>query len=134
MSYTIGQAATAAGVTPRAVRLYESNGLLPAADRLDSGYRVFGDRHVELLVFIRQARSLGLSLDAIAEIVDLAEREAPCERTAALLDDRLAEIDQAIADLRQLRATITRTQRNPSNAPGHRCAVIENATTDATLR
>jgi DNA-binding transcriptional MerR regulator len=66
-------------VTARAVRLYESKGLLPSADRSQSGYRVFGDTHVETLTFIRQARSLGLSLEAIAEIVNLDEDEGEGE-------------------------------------------------------
>ena len=42
------------------------------ADRLTSGYRVITDADVEVLVFIRQARSLGLSLDAIAEILEIS--------------------------------------------------------------
>jgi MerR family transcriptional regulator, copper efflux regulator len=127
MSYTIGQVASAAGVTARAVRLYESQGLLPSADRSPSSYRVFTDAHVEILRFIRQARSLGLSLEAIAEIVDLADRGAtPCARTSALLEQRLREIDQAIADLEQLRNTITGARRAAARAPGLRCAVIES--------
>jgi len=133
MSYTIGEVARAAGVTARAVRIYESKGLLPSADRSLSGYRVFGDGHVEILSFIRQARSLGLSLEAIAEIINLAERGAtPCARTSALLDERLAEINQAIADLQQLRATITEAQHAPTRAGGVRCAVIENASDQAS--
>jgi MerR family copper efflux transcriptional regulator len=127
MSYTIGEVARAAGVTARAVRLYESKGLLPSADRSQSGYRVFGDTHVETLTFIRQARSLGLSLEAIAEIVNLAERGAtPCARTSALLEQRLTDINQAIADLQQLRDRITRAQHGPARTPGLRCAVIES--------
>ena len=128
MSYTIGEVARATGVTARAVRLYESKGLLPSADRSLSGYRVFGDSHVEILSFIRQGRSLGLSLEAIGEIINLAERgTTPCVRTSALLDERLAEIDHAIADLQQLRATITEAQHAPMRARGVVCAVIENA-------
>jgi len=126
MSYTISEVAQAAGVTPRAIRLYESKGLLPPADRTASGYRTFGDGHVEILTFIRQARHLGLSLEAIAEIVGLAEHGAPCSRTVALLDQRVAEIDHAIADLQQLRDTITRTRHGIPGARGVRCAVIES--------
>jgi DNA-binding transcriptional MerR regulator len=128
MSYTIGEAARTAGVTPRAIRLYESKGLLPSADRSPSGYRVFDARHVEILTFIRQAQSLGLSLEAIAEIIDLSEYgTAPCPRTNALLKQRVHEIDQTIADLQQLRDTITRTQHATPARSGARCAVIESA-------
>lgn len=37
----IGQAAQAAGVTRKAIRVYEARGLLPAAERTTAGYRVY---------------------------------------------------------------------------------------------
>jgi DNA-binding transcriptional MerR regulator len=126
-SHTIGEAADAAGVTTRAVRLYESKGLIRAAERNQSGYRLFTDDDVQVLAFIRRGRSLGLSLGAIAEIIEISEHGAPCERTNALLTQRLAEIDGAITDLQALRDTITDAQRVRTDQPGSRCAVIEQA-------
>ncbi len=127
-TYTIGQAAKAAGITTRAARLYEARGLVEPAGRTPAGYRVFTDGDVEAFAFVRRARGLGLSLDAIAEISAIARSGAPCDRTRALLAERLTEIDAAIADLQRLRATITRARRasvDPST--GSRCAVIEQA-------
>ena len=128
-SYTIGEAAKTAGVTRRAVRLYESKGLLPVPDRTGSGYRLFTDDDIAILAFIRRGRSLGLSLDAIAEIIQISERCAPCERTDALLVQRLTEIDAAIADLHRLRETINDARRvKVDQSAGTRCAVIERVT------
>lgn len=130
MTYTIGQAAKVAGITTRAARLYEARGLVEPAERTPAGYRVFTDDDVEAFAFVRRARALGLSLDAIAEISAIAQSGAPCDRTRALLAERLTEIDAAIADLQRLRATITRARRvsvDPST--GSRCAVIEQAPT-----
>ena len=128
-TYTIGQASAAAGVTARAVRLYEAKGLLGSAGRTASGYRKFTSEDIEVLTFIRQARSLGLSLNAIAEIIDISTRRAPCDRTAALLAERLADVDAAIADLQRLRDTIGKAQRvSLDGISGKRCAVIEQAT------
>jgi len=79
---TVGQVAAAAGVSAKAVRLYEARGLLPPAARSAAGYRVFDESDVDTVRFIRRARSLGLSLDAAAEI--LATRRSgkvPCART-----------------------------------------------------
>ncbi len=127
-SYTIGEAATAAGVTTRAVRLYESRGLVPVPDRTSAGYRLFTDDDIETLAFIRRGRSLGLSLDAIAEIITISEDGRPCcDRTRALLAQRVNEIDAAMADLQRLRETITRAQQvEVDQSPGSRCAVIEH--------
>ena len=127
---TIGEAAKAAGVTARAVRLYESKGLLATPNRTTSGYRLFTDDDVEALKFIRQGRSLGLSLDAIADVITLSTSGVPCcERTRALLAQRVTEIDAAIVDLQRLRDTIARallTDADPS--AGRRCVIIERST------
>lgn len=127
--HTIGEAARAAGVTTRAVRLYESRGLLAPAVRTDAGYRLFSDADVEVLAFIRRGRSLGLSLDAIAEIIAASDDGSPCcDRTQALLAQRLDEIDQAIADLQRLRAAVANAQQvKAEQRDGSRCVVIENA-------
>lgn len=128
-TYTIGEAARAAGVTARAVRIYEARGLVPAPDRTDSGYRLFTDEHLEVLRFIRRGRSLGLSLDAIAEIMEIADSGEPCcERTRALLSQRLDQIDATIADLRHLRELVVNAQTvSVDQLSGARCAVIEQA-------
>ncbi|MGI9051088.1 MAG: MerR family DNA-binding protein [Ilumatobacteraceae bacterium] len=88
-------------MTPRAVRHYESKGVVPAPARTESGYRLFTDEDIAVLAFIRQGRSLGLSLDAMAEIIEISERGAPCDRTDALLAQRVSEIDAAVADLQR---------------------------------
>lgn len=128
MRYTTSEAAKAAGVTARAVRLYESKGLCATVDRTPSGYRVFADEDVANLRFVRCARHLGLSLDAIAEIMALADEGAsPCEHACALLAQRVSEIDAAIADLQHLRTRIVtaRTADVAGVAASH-CAVIEH--------
>lgn len=101
---TVGRAARRAGLTPKAVRLYEARGLLPAAQRTGSGYRLYSERDVELLRFIRQARALSLSLEEIKEIIDLRrEGFCPCGRVTDLVDRHLERVDQALGDLGALR-------------------------------
>jgi DNA-binding transcriptional MerR regulator len=129
--YAIGEAANAAGITRRAARLYESRGLLPTPERTESGYRLYTAHDVDTLGFIRRARGLGLSLDAIAEIIDVSQRGVTCcTRTYALLAQRITEIDVAIADLRSLRkAIIAAQQATVDQSTASFCAVIEQAPT-----
>lgn len=104
---TVGEAARAGGVTPKAVRLYETKRLLPPAERTESGYRLYSRQDVEVLQFIRQAKALGLSLEEIREILDLQRGgEQPCGQVLRLLDQHIEEINRAMADLRALRTRL----------------------------
>jgi MerR family copper efflux transcriptional regulator len=103
-SITVGEAARRAGVSRKAVRLYEAKGILPPAERTDSGYRTYSEADVQVLRFIRRARALGLRLEEIGRILDLQRRGAqPCGTVVQLLEGHLRDIDRTIRELRALR-------------------------------
>jgi DNA-binding transcriptional MerR regulator len=127
---TIGEAAKAAGVTRKAVRVYERRGLLPAAPRTAAGYRLYDHTHVELLRFIRRARLLGLRLDDVGEVLAIhAGGEPPCVAVRGMLDARIAEIDAALAELRALRSTLTEAVKHADHDLGAAvvCGIIEDS-------
>jgi DNA-binding transcriptional MerR regulator len=65
----IGELASAANVTTDAVRYYERLKILPRRGRTRAGYRLYSEEDVERLRFIKEARSLGLSLDEVKELL-----------------------------------------------------------------
>lgn len=110
MDRNVGAAAAAAGVSAKAVRLWESKGLLPPAQRSEAGYRRFDD-DIGVLRFIRQARTLGLTLAEIKDVLELQRGgAAPCDRVTGLLDQRIVDIDRTLAELRALRRAQTRAR------------------------
>ena len=114
---TIGEAAELAGVSAKAVRLYERRGLVEPAERTAAGYRTYGARDIAVLRFIRQAKAVGLRLEEIGRILDLDRAgKQPCSTVVRLLDQRLADIDRTLADLTALRATLTNARRRADAA------------------
>lgn len=103
----IGEAAAAAGVSAKMIRHYEQIGLLPEAERSESGYRLYGDREVSVLRFVRQSRHLGFSVAQIAELIGLwsdsrrtsREVKAVAQRHLADLEEKRREIDQMMDGL-----------------------------------
>lgn len=129
---TIGEVAREAGVTRKAVRVYEAKGLLPRAARTHNGYRLYDEHDVELLTFIRRARALGLHLGDIRKILDVSSHGiAPCATVRELLDARIAELDNTVADLLALRETLIHTRQQAADCTEQRpitvCGIIEDA-------
>jgi MerR family copper efflux transcriptional regulator len=105
--HTVGAAAKIVGVSAKAIRIWEAKGLLPLAARTEAGYRLFSDDDIAILRFILRARTLGLTLPEIKDVLDLHRQgTAPCEQVTVLLDQHIRDIDRAIDDLQALRASL----------------------------
>ncbi|RDB64304.1 MerR family transcriptional regulator [Gordonibacter sp. 28C] len=87
----IGEAAKAAGVTPRALRYYESRGLL-APKRTEAGYRVYDEEDLARIRRIRQLLAAGLSTESICGI-------APCLKDG--IDGAVPLCPKAVASLKR---------------------------------
>ncbi|HEY1013588.1 MAG TPA: helix-turn-helix domain-containing protein, partial [Herpetosiphonaceae bacterium] len=83
--YTIGELAERADVTPRTIRYYTSEGVLPPPD-LRGKYALYSEDHLRRLLLIKQLKDAFLPLQEIrarleplapAEVADLLAREQP---------------------------------------------------------
>jgi len=100
----ISELAETVGVTPKTIRYYEEIGLLPEPERTESNYRLYTLDDVLKLAFIKKAQTFGMSLDEIKGILTIRENgHLPCEHVRSLLTEKLHEIDQQLAHMRELR-------------------------------
>lgn len=105
----IGELAERSGVVARTVRFYEDVGLLAPPDRTDSGYREYNEATVERLIFIKSAKSLGLTLDEIGSVLRSTETgEQPCQRVQGIVAEKMRSIDDQIDQLQRLRERLGR--------------------------
>ncbi len=68
LAITIGKVARETACKVQTIRYYEQIGLLRPADRAEGNQRVYTIKDVERLNFIRHARDLGFSIEAIREL------------------------------------------------------------------
>jgi len=108
----IGEAAAQSGVSAKMIRYYETIDLIPAVARTESGYRVYGERDVATLRFIRSARKLGFPVDRIRRLLMLwldGTRASADVKQLAL--SHIADLDRQILDLQSMRQTLEHLAR-----------------------
>ncbi len=122
----IGDLARLTGTKVNTIRFYEEGGLLPRAERTAAGRRVYRDADTRRLAFIRQSRSLGFPLDAVRELLTLADdANQPCEAVDRIARVHLAEIDRKIANLSALRSELDRVIGSCRQGTVADCKIIE---------
>lgn len=106
----IGKVAEAAGVSVDTVRFYERRGVLGKAERLPSGYRVYGQATVTRIQLARRLQDLGLSLEEIVDALHAIDdgSSSTCASQRWRLEAVGERIEARIAELRALRREVDR--------------------------
>lgn len=125
----IGAVAKLTGLSSKSIRLYEDKGLITAPLRSDSGYREYGEQHVQQLKLISRAKNAGFSLIECKEFVHLASNpNRKSSEVKAKAKEKLKEVELKIRQLqeieRQLKSWVSSC---PGNSDSH-CPIIEDLT------
>jgi len=99
--YSIGELAAEFDVTPRAIRFYESEGLL--APRREGQRRIYTPRERTRLKLTLRGKRLGLTLSEIRDLIDMYEpghdERAQLERFLAVLEAHKAALERQSEDI-----------------------------------
>jgi len=122
----IGDAAAAAGVTPKMIRHYESLGLIPDVQRTEAGYRLYSAREVAMLRFIRQSRALGFSIAQIESLLALWRDEQRASREVKeLARKQLSDLQERRRELDEMCATLQGLVERCRGDEDPHCAILE---------
>ena len=123
---TIGEAASASGVSAKMIRYYEQIGLIPPADRTESGYRTYTQADIHRLHFIRRARDLGFSMPDIRELLELSEEDdRSCAEVDSLARAHLGQVERKIAALQVMRDELSRMIAKCEQDTISECRIID---------
>jgi DNA-binding transcriptional MerR regulator len=113
--FSVGEMAAELGITPRALRFYESKGLLSPQRR--EGMRFYGNADRERIALILKLKKFGFTLVEIKEMIRAREGKTTghtvklsrerCDEQIDILERQLTEIQEALAELRQFLAVLT---------------------------
>ena len=127
----IAEAARRAGLTPKAIRFYEAQGLLKPT-RSANGYRAFGDADVHTLKFLKRARDLGFSVEECRALLALYhETDRSNEEVRALAESRVKEIDRRLADLASIRDALAHLVESCKGDSREECPILDDIAGDS---
>ena len=110
---TVGVAANLSGVGIEAIRYYEREGVVPAADRQANGRRVYDETAITRLRFVRRCRDLGFSINQGKTLLSLAlSQKQNCEDVSRIGHNHLDEVRRKITDLQMLEGALVELLTN----------------------
>lgn len=126
-----GELAKAAGVSTDTLRHYERKGVLPRPRRAANGYRQYPPEALDRVRLVRRALAVGFTLDELARVLSVRDRgAAPCRQVRELAAAKLADIEERLArmiELRdELRSTLKEWDGRLAETPdGRRAGLLE---------
>jgi DNA-binding transcriptional MerR regulator len=123
---TIGALAKRTGTKVQTIRYYETIGLMPEAARSEGGQRRYDLAELDRLAFVRHGRQLGFSLDAIRDLLDLADNPAQsCADADSIAQRQLKQVEDRIARLQALQLELKRMISDCGQDSVAQCRVLE---------
>jgi MerR family copper efflux transcriptional regulator len=104
--------------------------MVQPALRGPNGYRTYSDEAVKLLLFVKRAQSLGITLREIKPLLNLASQgQQPCSHVKELARNHLKEIEGKIRELQALRLELRTLLRRKATLPDQNeiCPIIERS-------
>jgi DNA-binding transcriptional MerR regulator len=124
--FSIGQLSQQTGVKVPTIRYYEQMGLLAAPERTTGNQRRYDRGELQQLGFIKHARDLGFSIEAIRTLIELqGHPDHTCSAANTIAQAQLETVRDKISQLRKLEGELERIAGGCDGAgPSSDCYVL----------
>ena len=123
----IGRASKASGVSVKMIRHYETIGLLKKIARTYANYRVYSDKDVHTLRFIKRSRTLGFSVDDIRELLSLWQNKSrPSASVKRIAGGHMQDLKRRILEMQSMVATLEHLTHNCHGDQRPDCPILED--------
>jgi MerR family transcriptional regulator, copper efflux regulator len=123
----IGRASKATGVSAKMIRHYEAIGLLNEVARTDANYRVYTDKDVHTLRFIRRARALGFAMQDIRELLALwRNRSRSSASVKKIAGGHMQDLKRRILAMQSMVETLEHLTRNCHGDSRPECPILDD--------
>lgn len=125
---TRGEVADLVGLNAETIRYYERRSLISNPPRTSRGYRIYKDRHIDEVRFIRRAQDLGFTLAEIKELLSLrVDPTTDCSDFRRKARAKLDDVRKKIADLRRIAGTLEElTDACPAEGALSECPILDS--------
>jgi len=108
----IGALSKKYGISTSALRYYEKVGLIQSRRNDENGYREFTDDMARRLKFIKNAQSVGFSLENIKDILHIGAQNdlSCCDSVRTLLHTKLSEVQKQITELKAMKNNLQKIE------------------------
>lgn len=127
MGIKIGELAKRTGCEVVTIRYYEKEGLMPEPPRSEGNFRLYGDTHVERLQFIRNCRSLDMTLGEVRALLKLRDTSVQgCGDVNTLLDEHIHAVEDRVEALLRLKQHLVSLREKCSGTwPTDSCPILQ---------
>lgn len=122
----INDVAKVTGLTPKAIRYYESLGLVSPEGRGENGYRIYSRNNLDHLCFLQHARSVGFTVKESGHLLALyRDRSGHSASVKRLVGEKLVQLRNKRLEVARLEATLRDLWQSCDGKEGKACAILD---------
>jgi len=131
----IGELAELSGCSIQTIRYYEKEQLLVEVERSEGNFRLYNKQTVKQLLFIKQCRSLDLSLTEIRQLISLKRNfNNSCNSVYLMINTHIEQVEHRIEQLQALHNELKALSKSCSiNKAVNECGILQNINAHSSL-